>query len=698
MFVFQKRLFSFVLFAALAGMHAGALCAQWVQTNGPEGGSVFSIALCGTNIFVATGTGVSISTDNGASWKPVNSGLPTTRINALAAIGSNLFAATGTSVFLSTDSGLNWTIVSKKLPTVSVSFLASNNTSVFAANDFEIFRSSNFGNTWDSISLPPITGSYITAFAVSGTSILVGTDGGAILSNDNGSHWKGLGGGITSALALIGTDIYVGGEGNYVQGGNIYRSTDSGLTWSNPVNLPQQVFVTAFAAFGSFVFAGTDGSGALFSTDRGVTWNATDSGMPATSIFSFTQNGTNLFAGTEGGVFRTTDSGIVWTQVNSELRSSNVTAFASSGKNLLVSTYGNGVFLSTNGGSNWTAIDGNNENQDVEDLVLSGTNLFTAGPTGVFRSSNEGANWAIVDSGVQYHALAVIGTTIFDGWGFEHEGGVYFGGVDKSSDGGSSWSATGIGGEEIEWLAAGGGILCAGGTYPEVISADTGATWNQPIWNAPFYATIFSLASLDTNILAGTDEGLFISKNHGESWDSLGTSLPRSQNNPIYSILTIHGNIFAASYGAGVFRSTDNGLTWTSINDGLTNLIAYALFTDGASLFIGIDGAGVWRRSLSDFGISSVAQTPEVQPTILSYPNPFSHSTEISFTSEAAGYADVSVVNLLGAEVAHLFSGELAAGEHSVVWSKSPGLPDGMYECLVRMNGRVETLPVVLDR
>ena len=39
------------------------------------------------------------------------------------------------------------------------------------------------------------------------------------------------------------------------------------------------------------------------------------------------------------------------------------------------------------------------------------------------------------------------------------------------------------------------------------------------------------------------------------------------------------------------------------------------------------------------------------------YPNPFSQSTEITFTSETSGHADISIVNLLGNEVAHLFSG-----------------------------------------
>ncbi|HZK75735.1 MAG TPA: hypothetical protein VFD13_02395 [Candidatus Kapabacteria bacterium] len=57
-----------------------------------------------------------------------------------------------------------------------------------------------------------------------------------------------------------------------------------------------------------------------------------------------------------------------------------------------------------------------------------------------------------------------------------------------------------------------------------------------------------------------------------------------------------------------------------------------------------------------------------------------------------------STLNLLGVEVAHLFSGELAPGEHSFEWSKPTGLPDGMYECLVRMNGEVESARVIVLR
>ena len=56
----------------------------------------------------------------------------------------------------------------------------------------------------------------------------------------------------------------------------------------------------------------------------------------------------------------------------------------------------------------------------------------------------------------------------------------------------------------------------------------------------------------------------------------------------------------------------------------------------------------------------------------------------------------ISIVNQLAEQVARLFSGELGAGEHSFAWDAGKdACTTEMYECLVRMNGQVETVPVV---
>lgn len=62
-----------------------------------------------------------------------------------------------------------------------------------------------------------------------------------------------------------------------------------------------------------------------------------------------------------------------------------------------------------------------------------------------------------------------------------------------------------------------------------------------------------------------------------------------------------------------------------------------------------------------------------------------------------SAHDNISIVNLLGAQVANIFSGELDVAPHTFTWNPV-GLPDGMYECLVRMNGRVEKTAVMLMR
>ncbi|MDD3638388.1 MAG: hypothetical protein PHN50_12410, partial [Bacteroidales bacterium] len=46
---------------------------------------------------------------------------------------------------------------------------------------------------------------------------------------------------------------------------------------------------------------------------------------------------------------------------------------------------------------------------------------------------------------------------------------------------------------------------------------------------------------------------------------------------------------FAGTYG-GVFRSTDNGESWTAVNNGLTNKAIYALVMSGSNIFAGTGG------------------------------------------------------------------------------------------------------------
>ncbi len=53
----------------------------------------------------------------------------------------------------------------------------------------------------------------------------------------------------------------------------------------------------------------------------------------------------------------------------------------------------------------------------------------------------------------------------------------------------------------------------------------------------------------------------------------------------VMSFASIDTNLFAATGGAGVFRSTNGGISWAPVNSGLTSLNALALATNGTNLY-----------------------------------------------------------------------------------------------------------------
>jgi hypothetical protein len=95
-----------------------------------------SLAVSGSTIFAGTDAGVFLSTNNGTSWTPVNSGLTgdALDIRSLEVSGSTIFAGTDTGVFLSTNNGNSWTPVDSGLTGYGLdvySFVVSGST-IFA--------------------------------------------------------------------------------------------------------------------------------------------------------------------------------------------------------------------------------------------------------------------------------------------------------------------------------------------------------------------------------------------------------------------------------------------------------------------------------------------------------------------------------------------------------------------------------------
>ena len=88
------------------------------------------------------------------------------------------------------------------------------------------------------------------------------------------------------------------------------------------------------------------------------------------------------------------------------------------------------------------------------------------------------------------------------------------------------------------------------------------------------------------NIFAGTDSGVFISTNNGINWAQVNNGLP---NTTVFSLTKSVTDIFAGTEG-GIYLSTNDGENWTLKNNGVTINPVLSLTVKDTNIFAGTFG------------------------------------------------------------------------------------------------------------
>ncbi len=205
------------------------------------------------------------------------------------------------------------------------------------------------------------------------------------------------------------------------------------------------------------------------------------------------------------------------------------------------------------------------------------------GITPVYRSKDNGANWTTLSlpDGINSIAVAPNGY-LFAGCSREYSSNS---GVYRSTDNGDSWTPVKEGfrvyaSHNIVVNNSGDIIV---GTWGWGIwkSTDNGDTWTQ--YNSGlghFYIKSMHITN-NGDVYAGLDGGgIYRSTDEGESWAQVGLYVAGVRKIAINS----NDDIFTSVWG--ISRSTDLGITWKPINNGLGSYDVLALIVKNSNGFL----------------------------------------------------------------------------------------------------------------
>jgi photosystem II stability/assembly factor-like uncharacterized protein len=415
-----------------------------------------------------------------------------------------------------------------------------------------------------------------------------------------------------------------------VNSNRLYRSVDGGLSW-NSIVLPVSQFGQQFSIRDieihpvnpDAIFLATT-HGLLHSTNRGMTWTLRQSTpFPSTGIRYSPANFSILIGSDNEGVLLSSDGGTTWMPLKDNQYFGNrrvrMVAVHPADNNpaamRIIATTGfddtTGIFLTTNSGATWQPLIAGLPPGDARRIYAAEIDSTGLGKThfrviigtadGVYALQTDqfGGAWqAIKRNDLPIRGVIAGGTLVYDQYDSvkaEHRFDFFI------ASNGSEFDHAPKPYSALHGLFK---ISSRYGTIIPIISAFPPPVTRVFDKLCNINAIFVPFRSNKLKIYLGTTHGIFISMDGGVSWERRSSGIRQIEMRNLISMSKKSlndTNLFAAGYGGGMLRSTDDGMSWTESNTGLTNPFATAVAVDEQRSFLYAGTAYTLYRS-TDIG------------------------------------------------------------------------------------------------
>lgn len=249
----------------------------------------------------------------------------------------------------------------------------------------------------------------------------------------------------------------------------------------------------------------------------------------------------------------------------------------------------------------------NGPNAGYINCIVEHNNALYVGTDGmgIFRSDVDGKNWTLIsDMNITVWSICFQSDTIF--------AGTLLNGIIRSTDAGETWTEMNTGVPRrvidkdtalppIRSLLFRDNVLFAGTfNYGMLRSTNGGGNWTK-VTTLPVENVVCTYLE-GANFYVGTNKGIFRSGDEGATWSALNTGLP---DDAVYSIVKSGSAWYAGMYQTGVYRSED-GTTWRPMNSGLTLLQVWGMYATPTTIYAGTHGNGVFKVANTDTTWASI--------------------------------------------------------------------------------------------
>jgi photosystem II stability/assembly factor-like uncharacterized protein len=683
------------------------------------------------------------------SWTSQNPSVPCSKSHAFYGVDcysthNAIVVGDDGLIFLSSGGLLNWTQSGAGLTNLTLRAVTHcpNGVTLIVGDSGIILRSTDTGSTWSKIESSTVHNIYSVAINAEGYGYFVGEHGLIGKTTDFGQTWPSVtdtnafGKFATTPVTLRGVAIAYGDTAVVVGDSGAVRGTFDGNTWypfgaegwnNTPLDYSSSI-IFGRTSFQSVCFMGNylyhDSTYSAF-------WVCSSSGlMLQVSLFipgldTFVVSCYTLQGDADGGV----DTIAFNFDCAASYQDSN---FAFSG------WYERQFINYDPGNSPWNFF-----------LFASIDSLgdgFATGTGGaLLKTTNNGLSWSQPFDNPNYEATDIYTFDAQNAFAVGWKGSMFW-----TSDGGAIWDSTIIAEANQERLHGiahpADNVFVVCGDFGTIIqSNDNSHTWDASIVPTTNYLESIAFSSAEIGIAAGQNGTIIRTTDQGVTWMNINNPLTGTGYN-FRQLSAFHdGTYYATSDSAGLWRSTDGGLNWQSIQNipqtfgmgfynekvgvvaesawssGIVNDTMKVAFTrDGfvtvtevsfpilthdrvvihfldSSSFLCLGLGFVVKVEMSPAGASVTnISSPQISP-IEAFPNPSAtHSITVEYDLDQSGPTTVELWNELGEEVQSLFTGDEGAGHHSQQLSINPEWHGGFFLKVIS-GAETKMLPIVVE-